>query len=514
MLKYLWYMPLVMLLLLWSSCRKELEFASSDGNLTFSKDTVYLDTVFTTIGSSTYTLKVYNRNRDDLEIPSIRLGQGLQSNYRLNVDGVAGKEFRNIPIFAEDSLYIFIETTFDIAPTQENTFLYTDVIQFDSGIHQQDVQLVTLVKDAVFLYPNTLPDGSKETIALGTDPNGEQIESEGFYLSDQHLVFTNDKPYVIYGYAAVESGKTLTINAGSRVHFHQDSGLYIDDNATLLVNGALSIDQELLENEVVFEGDRLEDVYSDIPGQWGSIWLSEGSGGHSIDYLSINNATVALFIEGDGILQSPTLTIKNTQIHNSSSTNLWAKSAAIMAENLVLGAAGKTSLHCNLGGDYTFMHCTIANYWKHGFRTGTALQIDNFSTLISGTSINMDLVKADFLNCIIDGNSAIELSLRNNGTNSFDFNFDHSLIKFDDAAGLFNANPDYDFQNTDLYNAILLNQNVDFLDSSNHDYSLNSSSEAIDKANVGHALLVPLDILGQSRTNLPDFGAYEFTAQN
>ena len=58
---------------LWSSCRKDFEFSPSTGILEFSKDTVYLDTVFTNIGSSTYNLKVYNRSNNDIIIPTLDL---------------------------------------------------------------------------------------------------------------------------------------------------------------------------------------------------------------------------------------------------------------------------------------------------------------------------------------------------------------------------------------------------------------------------------------------------------
>jgi hypothetical protein len=81
---------------------------------------------------------------------------------------------------------------------------------------------------------------------------------EGRELNNDELTFTNEKPYVIYGFAAVPSGRTLTIEAGARVHFHENSGLVVQSGASIHVNGALSIDQERLENEVIFEGDRLE----------------------------------------------------------------------------------------------------------------------------------------------------------------------------------------------------------------------------------------------------------------
>src|SRR5699024_8466380 len=114
---------------------------------------------------------VYNDSRHDITIPHIQLGEGQNSHYRLNVDGIPGKVFNDIDILAKDSLYIFIETTTDIRDFGENLnqYLYTDQIEFDSGSEQQNVQLVTLVQDAHFLYPEKFDDGHTETLTLGQD---------------------------------------------------------------------------------------------------------------------------------------------------------------------------------------------------------------------------------------------------------------------------------------------------------------------------------------------------------
>ncbi|MCB0469460.1 MAG: hypothetical protein KDC51_02255, partial [Flavobacteriaceae bacterium] len=320
MKKVIYFLGLVCFLMLWSSCRKDFEFSPSTGNLGFSKDTVYLDTVFTNIGSSTYNLKVYNRSNEDINIPTIRLGQGQNSNYRLNIDGMPGKEFENIELLAKDSMYIFVETTIDITDfINSGTYLYTDQIQFDSGANQQNVELVTLVQDAVFIYPdqdNTT--GIIETLTLNV--NGEMVETEiqGRYLEPSELNFTNEKPYVIYGYAAVPNGETLTVEAGSRLHFHADSGLLVAEGASIQVNGALSSDPETMENEVIFEGDRLEPLYEDIPGQWGTIWLFDGSVNNSINYATIKNATVGILSDGNPDEATPKLTITNSQLYNHS----------------------------------------------------------------------------------------------------------------------------------------------------------------------------------------------------
>ena len=79
-----------------------------------------------------------------------------------------------------------------------------------------------------FLYPATLSNGTKETLVLGLDENGNEIRVEGFLLETNQLQFTNEKPYVIYGYAAIPEGNTLTVDAGARVHFHKDSGLLVN----------------------------------------------------------------------------------------------------------------------------------------------------------------------------------------------------------------------------------------------------------------------------------------------
>jgi len=51
----------------------------------------------------------------------------------------------------------------------------------------------------------------------------------------------------------------------------------VQPGGTLNVNGTASPDSNPLLNEVTFEGDRLEPLYEDVPGQWGTIWMRQGS---------------------------------------------------------------------------------------------------------------------------------------------------------------------------------------------------------------------------------------------
>ncbi len=514
MKKSLYFILTLVFLIFWSSCRKDFDLAPSTGNLAFSKDTVYLDTVFTNIGSSTYNLKIYNRSSNDIQIPSVKLGLGETSEYRLNVDGIAGKSFENIQVLAKDSIFIFVETTINInnLPNTNGEFLYTDAIEFDSGSNLQKVELVTLVKDATFIFPDR--DGSTGMIeTLTLDVNGQQVNTEiqGRFLEDDELTFTNEKPYVIYGYAAVGANKTLTINAGTRVHFHANSGLIVTNQGTLKVNGQLSTDQELLENEVIFESDRLEPGFSDIPGQWGTIWLFEGSIDNEIDYATIKNATVGIVSDSEqnSATTDNKLVVRNTQIYNSSNFGILGRATSILAENVVINNSGQSSFAGTIGGKYNFIHCTIANYWNNSFRQFPSLLLNNFVLDENNNATVNDLTEANFTNCIIYGNENIEYLLDTMEGAAFNFNFSSSLIRFNDPNNNFENNPSYDFSNTSLYNNVITNGEPNFKDPFENLMMIgeNTSGNGLGDANA--AIQIPLDIIGTSRLSAPDFGAYQ-----
>ena len=95
------------------SCEDERYLSSPDAQLRFSADTVMFDTVFSTMGSTTRMLKVFNPYKDKLLISSVKVGGGEFSNFRLNVNGVAGNEIRDVEIPPNDSIFIFVEVTVD-----------------------------------------------------------------------------------------------------------------------------------------------------------------------------------------------------------------------------------------------------------------------------------------------------------------------------------------------------------------------------------------------------------------
>lgn len=503
------------------SCRQDFEFEDSPGNLEFSKETVYLDTVFTNIGSSTYTLKVYNKSDNDIKIPKIQLGQGNNSKYRITVDGMMGNDsdgnglgdgkiFDNVELLAKDSMYIFIETTIDYSEfaNADAQYLYTDEIQFfNINGAPQTVDLVTLVKDAYFLFPKRFSDGTYETLPIGDE------EIYGFYLdhadpnNGDEYHWTNDKPYVIYGYAAVPTGETLNIDPGAKIHFHADSGLIIGNGATVNAIGTYSTyDAEgniLVDNEITFESDRLEPDFSDIAGQWGTIWMTDGSTG-SFQNVTIKNATVGLLIEHN----SGTVNLKDLQIYNCTNYGILARTGTINGQNVVINNCGQAGLACSLGGDYNFSHCTFANYWPRPNQV--PVSIDNGD----GTA-PFALTNARFDNCIIYGSSSYGISLKKEGTGVFPYTFNHCLIKFFDF-GQFQTNPLYPIANTaDYPNCIIAKTSStnlpDFLHPQNNKLQIGEDSAAKGTADPAIAAGTS-DILGNSRTATSwDMGAYNFS---
>ena len=90
-----------------SSCKKKDQVDTSPSvHLAFSADTVFFDTVFTTVGSVTQRLMVYNNNPHKILVSSITLGGSGEPYFSLNIDGVAATSATDIEIPANDSIFI------------------------------------------------------------------------------------------------------------------------------------------------------------------------------------------------------------------------------------------------------------------------------------------------------------------------------------------------------------------------------------------------------------------------
>ena len=220
------------------------------------------DTVFTTIGSTTQHLKVYNPYDQKVLISSVKLAKAETSNFRLNVNGVSSNEVKNLEIAPFDSLYIFVEVTID--PNGQNLPLVVkDSIEFVTNSNPQDVDLVAWGQDF--------------KLVKGKIP--------------KNTIWTNEKPYLVYTDAYVDSISSLTIQAGTKVYFHKEAGLHVEGRV---------VAKGTVENPIIFHGDRLETVYSNVPDQWDGISLYPGSKNNEFSNVEIKNANIGLLIGNVG----------------------------------------------------------------------------------------------------------------------------------------------------------------------------------------------------------------------
>src|SRR5664279_688030 len=91
------------------SCKKESFITSPQANLHTSADTIFYDTVFTSVGSITQSFKIFNANNQKLRLSQVKLSGGSSSAFTMNVDGTSATEADDVEINANDSIYVFVQ---------------------------------------------------------------------------------------------------------------------------------------------------------------------------------------------------------------------------------------------------------------------------------------------------------------------------------------------------------------------------------------------------------------------
>ncbi len=467
------------ILLLVFSCRKHDEISTDSGlMLSFSADSVVFDTVFSSLGTVTIPLKVYNKHDVGLRIASISLQGGNKSAFRINVDGTPGLAFYDKEIAPNDSIFIFVRATID--PRDEsNPFVVEDDLEFITNGNTQHVKLVAWGQDAVYILADSEISGFPPFKIIA-----DSLES---------VVWTAEKPYVVYGYAVINSYGELLIEEGTRVHFHDKSGLWAFSDGVLKVRGTL-------ENPVVFQGDRLDQAYRHIPGQWDRIWLMEGRQGfdHEIEYAIIRNGFIGLQVESFLRPTENKLIIRNTIIENHTGLGLFSRLAHIEAENLVVANTGNYTVALTAGGIYDFKHTTIANNWSASVRNNPALYVNNYllDSLDQPVAIPFSL---NMGNSIVYGSNSEEIDIEMIEGADTTYLFNYCLLKT-------TKDPD----NWSGFENSITNKNPEFRNYESFNFRPDSLSPVIGIGSAEIAASVPLDLDGVSRTEAADLGAYQF----
>lgn len=481
------FLAICALLALLCACVDDKVTSDPSAVLSFSCDTLSFDTMFTNVPSRTLSFCVYNRNRRAVVISSVRLGRGDESYFRYNLDGripPESKMLENVEIGARDSLFVFVEMTADSNRVDVPVFYLDSMVFVTNGV-TQDVKLVSYGQDAIILKD---------------------------FEVQRNTSFAAQRPYLIFGNLHVRDGATLTLEAGTRLYFHDKANLVVDGN--LLSNG--TVEQPVLMRTDRF--DRMPDEdktpYEYMPGQWGGVYLQNAHGSHVIDHTRIRNCDIGLVVVGTSIAQ-PTLTLSNSVLHTMTQYGLYAQNAKVDVSNCELSNCGTSCLY-QLGGELRMAHTTVANYYTWGTRQDAALVVANYA--LNGNLLYLFPVQSSVIeNSIIFGSQSSEVSLLRDTVTDAAFNvlISSSLLKKRKQAETFyhdnlwanSQNPDAD----GVCRPDTVFVSTTRRDGGYYNFQLDQHSHARGKANAAVAQRYPTDMLGKSRLadGSPDLGAYE-----
>jgi hypothetical protein len=457
------------MLLMAVSCNKDdINFDAPSQELSFSRDTVFCDTVYHQVRSETYAVKVYNNEDKDILIPRIQLAKGATSLYKINVDGKPGYDFKDVPLRKKDSLFIFVE----IAPEATGPeAIAEDKILFQSPLGQQQVVLFSVVQDAEFF--------------IQTPSNPNIITSDA--------TWTNNKAKIIYGNLTVDQNVNLNIQAGTKVYFHKNSGMKVSTGATLNINGTLA-------NNVILRGDRNDPAYDTIPKNWNSIKMDAGS--------TLNMNYARLFGGTKGLeMKQTNATINNSFIHTFQEYGIYAVASTVNAKNLVMNNCGESAIGIFKGGTHNYTHSTIANY-------SDLLNSYNRNGIFATNEWKNETNQTEQGALILNVRNSIVYSDRDNSVSFeqtpgqlFNFTLQNCLIKYSNT-----SEAGFDFDTNTSVTQSLKNQDPLFVNyfAAQMNLRVKQNSPAIGKGSTTVAATAPTDIANVSRTSNPTIGAYQY----
>lgn len=477
------------------SCQERDYNTSINAKLLFSTDTLSFDTVFTTVGSTTMHIKVYNPYKQDLEINSIALAGGDASSFRINIDGAPELSVSDKLLRKQDSMYIFVDVNVD--PNDENTpFLLEDYITFNTNGKEQKLLLQAFGKNAHHF------DLRRWQGDIGFQTNSEfPLDTSFFLLIEKDTILKAGKPYYLHENLLINEGVELKLEAGVEFYIHKDKSIYVLGSLKSLGNK---------EQPVLFRGDRLDEVYpglsyDKVAGQWGAIGLLSTSYDNVFEYTHIRNGLIGLHVDSLAENKLPKATLKNCRIENMTYANIFGRIASVVADNCLFANSNSYLLAATGGGEYEFTNCTFGNYyyWPTNRQDASVLLTNYY--IDDNAIYAVDLKKANFTNCIIDGELSNELMLSyqdsegNDIPAAFNYRFDHCMLRVDYAETDTN---DVSFVET------LWNKKALFFDPREAwDFHIDTLSAAID---AGIATHLNADIDDVLYNELPDIGAYEF----
>jgi len=454
------------------SCTSDGIVTNPGNDLRFSTDTLTFDTLFSTVGSTTSWIRIRNTSSNTVRIASITLKSGGTSGFHINLDGESNTSFTDVDIPAHDSLFLFVQVNTS-KQGASSPVKVTDAVMFDTDGPRKQIVLEAWSWDAVFWKNKVI-------------------------TSDTTL--TPTMPIVVYDSLVVAENATLTILPGTKIYFHD--GAYLKVRGRLMAVGTL-------DAPIQFRGDRLDYILPEYPydyesGQWYYVQLAPTSFNNRLEYVDIHGAYYGIIADSSS-LDQPKLKMYNSMIHNMVYTCLWSNTSNIEIGNCQLTNSGSYTV-AQVGGNSSFIHCTIANY--QAGRDGPALILVNYLNDSKDTSIIRAYpMSADFRNCIVFGNRTDEVGLGKRNNIAWAASFWNSLLR-STSIPVSLASVTFCKYATDAKFLKLGGENDKYV----FDFRLDSISPARNIGSTSYLTTYPTDKNGIARTidGKPDAGAYEW----
>ncbi len=385
--------------LLLISCNDDDTFTTSRANMLFIPvDTVKMDTVFANIPVASKKFWIYNYSGDGIRCSNVRLQNGNQSGFRVNVNGIylgeqTGYQTNDVEVRKGDSIRVFVELT----SPDNGSALYKEIddnliFRLESGV-EQVVKLNACAWNADIVRNLEV----KRDTTIDTTISGKAL--------------------VVYGGITVDSLATLKIAPGTTIYFHDDAGINV--KGKLLCQGTA-------EKNITLRGDRLDDILKDTPydilsGRWQGIHFAQNSYDNVIEYTDLHGGKNAIVCDSSDVSRSK-VNINSSTIHNFKGYGLaLTNSNVYVANTQITNAGGDCVAVC--GGELSLIHNTIAQFYPFS-ECGAALRFAN----TNGEDV-YPLAKLEVKNCIITGYYNDVVMVASNDSVAFNYHFYDSMLR-------------------------------------------------------------------------------------
>lgn len=346
------------------ACTDDESFSTSRANLlTFAVDTVKMDTVFSKVPAPTKSFWIYNKSGDGIRCSQIKLENGNQTGFRVNVDGEylsaeRGYLLGDVEIRKGDSLRVFVEVTTPM---------------------QGQVEPKLIEDNLVF----NLESGTTQKVNL----NAWSWDAER--IDDLHITgtqtITSERPIIVYGGITVDSLATLRLAPGTTLYFHERAGINV--YGTLLSEGTA-------EQPVTLRGDRLDHMFDYLPydlvsGQWMGVNFQSSSLDNKLTFTDLHSAYDGILCDSSA-LDRTKLDLQYSTIHNCQGYGIQANHCVIAMTGCQITNTLNDCVSLN-GGFADITNCTIAQFYPFDSNRGMALRFSdemNHEELVSFIGTN------------------------------------------------------------------------------------------------------------------------------